>query len=203
MPRHNTAADKELTEDLPQELWAAKCVWVHCGSHVHWCSPSCPSTTASTLLCSAASTNSSCRWPTGRTTSQPSRHKPCTSRFTTPTAAPPLRSQPRRDMPTTAVLPKRIHFNLTPVSQPTVDDSETVCPGTPARFFACPVEASSSLYLQRNRGLPTWQLDSTIFAASRDQENRGGSVGAPCRGCLSTYSEHMSMCTVRIKSIYS
>jgi hypothetical protein len=28
MTRHNTAADKELSEDLPQELWAADQVWV-------------------------------------------------------------------------------------------------------------------------------------------------------------------------------
>jgi hypothetical protein len=36
LPRHNTAADRELPqdlpEDLPQELWTAKCVWVRfCG----------------------------------------------------------------------------------------------------------------------------------------------------------------------------
>jgi hypothetical protein len=30
LPRHNTAAVRELPEDLPQELWTAKCVWVRC-----------------------------------------------------------------------------------------------------------------------------------------------------------------------------
>jgi hypothetical protein len=33
MTRHNTAADKELPEDLPQELWAADQVLVHRGGH--------------------------------------------------------------------------------------------------------------------------------------------------------------------------
>jgi hypothetical protein len=33
MTRHNTAADKELPEDLPQELWAADRVWVRRGGH--------------------------------------------------------------------------------------------------------------------------------------------------------------------------
>jgi hypothetical protein len=33
MTRHNTAADKELPEDLPQELWAEDRVWVHRGGH--------------------------------------------------------------------------------------------------------------------------------------------------------------------------
>jgi hypothetical protein len=33
MTRHNTAADKELPENLPQELWAANRVWVSQGSH--------------------------------------------------------------------------------------------------------------------------------------------------------------------------
>ncbi len=34
MPRLNTAADKELPEDLPQELWATERVWVQCGGHM-------------------------------------------------------------------------------------------------------------------------------------------------------------------------
>jgi hypothetical protein len=39
MPRLNTAADKELPEDLPQELWAAERVWVRCGAHMPPLSP--------------------------------------------------------------------------------------------------------------------------------------------------------------------
>jgi transposase InsO family protein len=33
MTRHNTAADKEPPQDLPQELWAADRVWVRRGGH--------------------------------------------------------------------------------------------------------------------------------------------------------------------------
>jgi hypothetical protein len=39
MPRHNTAADKELPEDLPQELWATDWVWVRRGSHASSLAP--------------------------------------------------------------------------------------------------------------------------------------------------------------------
>ncbi len=39
MPRHITAADKELPEDLPPKLWAAERVWVRRGSHVPPLSP--------------------------------------------------------------------------------------------------------------------------------------------------------------------
>jgi hypothetical protein len=32
LPRHNTTAYRELPQDLPQELWTTKCVWVrYCG----------------------------------------------------------------------------------------------------------------------------------------------------------------------------
>ncbi len=61
-------------------------------------------------------------------------------------------------------------------------------PGKPAKFFARPGEASSSRYLQRNRGLPAWQRDYTFFAASRDQEAVGSSVGTLQQGCLHEYS---------------
>ncbi len=33
MTRHNTAVDKELPEDLPQEMWATDRVWVRRGGH--------------------------------------------------------------------------------------------------------------------------------------------------------------------------
>jgi hypothetical protein len=39
MARHNTAADKKLPEDLPQELWAADRVWVCRGGHAPPLSP--------------------------------------------------------------------------------------------------------------------------------------------------------------------
>jgi hypothetical protein len=40
LPRHNTAADRKLPEDLPQELWAAKCIWIRRrGGHVLPLSP--------------------------------------------------------------------------------------------------------------------------------------------------------------------
>jgi hypothetical protein len=39
MPRHSTAADKELPGDLPQELWAAERIWVHRSGHLPPLSP--------------------------------------------------------------------------------------------------------------------------------------------------------------------
>ncbi len=61
MTRHNTAVDKELSEDLPQELWVADRVWVHRGG-THG-----PFTTAPTLSSS---------WATGRITSPPPGSSP-------------------------------------------------------------------------------------------------------------------------------
>jgi hypothetical protein len=122
------------------------------------------------------------RWATGRTSPG---LKPCTSGSSIPTAMPPWHGRPLLDPP-----PKRIRFNFTP-TPPGAADPGTGFLGTPARFFACPGEASSSCYPQRNRGPPAWQRgDYTFFSASRDQEAGGSSVGTPCKGCLRPSLHH-------------
>jgi hypothetical protein len=62
MPRHSTAAVKELPEDLPQELWAAERVWVHRSGHL--------------LPLSPLYNGSGSRWAKGRTTSPPFTSSP-------------------------------------------------------------------------------------------------------------------------------
>jgi hypothetical protein len=64
---------------------------------------------------------------------------------------------------------------------PAVADSKTAFPGMPARFLACSEKALSSCYPRFHRGTPAWQLDYIFFAANRDQEAGGRSVGAPHR----------------------
>jgi hypothetical protein len=86
-------------------------------------------------------------------------------------------SRPQQDLPAAARLPKHVRFNLTPVP-PAAADPGTVFPGTPARFFTRPGEASSSRYLQHNCG----QRDYNFFAASRNQEAGGSTVGTPSQG---------------------
>jgi hypothetical protein len=88
--------------------------------------------------------------------------------------AAPRRGQPWQEPPAATV--------LTP--PPAAADPGTFFPGKPARCFARPGEAYSSRYPQRNRRLPAWHQDYTFFAASRDQEAGGSSLGTPCRGCL-------------------
>jgi hypothetical protein len=114
----------------------------------------------------------------------------------------PGRCRPLQDLPSTAGLPKHVCFNLTPIP-PAAADPGTFFLGTPARFFACPGEASSSRYLQHNRGQPAWQQDYTFFAASCDQEAGGSSVGTPPQGLptplLPSLVHHVmtSQCPVR------
>jgi hypothetical protein len=92
----------------------------------------------------------------------------------------------RRKQPDPAAPPKRVRFNLATASPPAAPG--TVFPGKPAWFFACPGEASLSRYPQRNRGPPAWQQDYTFYAASRDQEDGGSSVGTLRQSCLHEYS---------------
>ena len=178
MTRHNTAANKELPEDLPQELRAADRVWVRRGDHAPPLAPLYDGPYASS---SAASATSGSRWATGRTTSPPPGSSPAP-------AEPP--SRPRQEQPDPAAPPKRVRFNLGPASPPAAADPGTVFPGKPARFFARPGEASSSRYLQRNRGPPAWQRNYTFFDASCDQEAGGSSVGTLRQGCLHPFPHH-------------
>jgi hypothetical protein len=78
LPRHNTAADRELPEDLPEDLPQGvvdrqKVSGSAAAAKYH---PSPTSTMAPKPSCSSASATSSCRWPTGRTTSPPPASSP-------------------------------------------------------------------------------------------------------------------------------
>ncbi len=171
MPRHSTAADKELPEDLPQELWAAERIWVRRSGHLppHWPLYDGPYTGLQRSL-----HHFRLQMGDKEDNISTSCFKPCTT-----TAVPPQHDQPRRELPNNAALPKRVGFNIVPAPLPVAADSETIFPGKPARCLACTEESSSSRYPHGRRGAPAWQLDYTFFAASRDQEARGSSVGTP------------------------
>ncbi len=176
MTRHNTAADKELPEDLPQELWAADRVWVRRGGHAP------PLYSGPYTILQRSLRHFRLQMGDREDNVSNSRLKPCAGGAAIPLAAPPRRGRPWREQPAPAAPPKRVRFNLAPASPPAAADPGTVFPGTPARFFARPGEASSGRYPQRNRGPPAWQRDYTFFAASRDQEAGESSVGTLRQG---------------------
>jgi hypothetical protein len=90
LPRHNVAADRELPEDLPPDLWAADRVWVRRCGHVPPLTPLYDgpyaviqrSLRAFKLQIGGKEDNVST-----------SRLKPCSA--STPTASPPARGRPR------------------------------------------------------------------------------------------------------------
>ncbi len=90
-PRHNTAADKELPEDLPQELWAASRVWVSSGGNVPPLYDG-PYTILQRSLCHFWL--QMCDREGNISTS---RLKPSTSGSSIPMAAPPQRGRHRQD----------------------------------------------------------------------------------------------------------
>ncbi len=139
MTRHNTAADKELPKDLPQELWATECVWVRRGGQVPPFTPLYDGsyTVLQRSLCHF-------RLQMGdREDISTSRLKPCTGGTSIPTAWPAPEGNARR--PSASASTSQLHHRQNP---------GTVFPGKPARFFARPGEASSSSYPQHNRGPP-------------------------------------------------
>ncbi len=71
LPRHNVAADRELPEDLPPDLWAADRVWVRCCGHVPLLTP--------LYEGSAACVPSGSRLAARRTLSRPSASSPAAS----------------------------------------------------------------------------------------------------------------------------
>jgi len=151
LPRHNIAANRELPEDLPPDLWAADRVWVRRCGHVPPLTP---------LYDGPYAVNKrSLRYFQlqigGKEDSiSTSRLKPCSS--STPTAAPPTRGRPRlhpiADPPPPPTLRRRrrVRFNLPPAAA----DSGTVFPVQPDRFFERPEEATNSRYPRRQRGPP-------------------------------------------------
>jgi hypothetical protein len=185
MTRHNTAADKELPEDLPRELWAADRVWVRRGGHAP---PLSTLYDGPYAILQRSLRHFRLQLGNREDNVSTSRLKPCTGGAAVPTAAPPRRGWPRRKLP--AAPPKRVRFSLAPTPQPAAADPGTVFPGKPPRFFARPGEAYSSRYPQRNRGPPAWQWDYTFFAARRDQEAGGSSVATPQKSCLRPSSQH-------------
>jgi hypothetical protein len=104
MLRHNTAADSELPENLPQELWAAEGVWIRRGGHMPLLSDS-PYTV---LQCSLR--HFRLRMGGKEDNISTSHLKPCTSGSSTLTAAPPWRSRPQLEPPAAAAPPQRVHF---------------------------------------------------------------------------------------------
>jgi hypothetical protein len=139
MTRHNTAVDKELPEDLPRELWAEDRVWVRRGGHTP---PLLTLYDGPYTVLQRSLRHFRLQLGNRGDNISTSRLKPCTGGAAVPTAAPSWRGRPCREPP--APPPKRVRFNLAPTPQPAAADPGTVFPGKPARFFACPGEASSS-----------------------------------------------------------
>ncbi len=144
MPRHSTAADKVLTKDLPQELWAAERIWVCRTGHLppHW-----PLCDGSYAALQRSFRQFRLQMGDKEDNISTSCFKPCTT-----TAVPPQHGQPRRELPNSAALPKRVRFNIVPAPRPVAADSETIFPGKLARCFARTEEALSSplLHLLRS-----------------------------------------------------
>jgi hypothetical protein len=124
LPRHNVAADMELPEDLPPDLWAADRVWVRRCSHVLPLTPLYDGPDAVIQRSLRAF-----KLQIGGKEDQvsTSRLKPCSS--STPTASPPTRGRPRLHPAADPPQPptrerRRVRFNLTP--QPAAANSGTV-----------------------------------------------------------------------------
>ncbi len=98
MPRHNTAADRELPEDLPQELWTAEPLWVRCCSHMP--APLTPLYDGPYTVLQCSLRHFKPQMSDREDNISTSRLKPCcTSNAFTPTEAPPAHSRPRREPP--------------------------------------------------------------------------------------------------------
>jgi hypothetical protein len=171
LPGHNVAADRELPEDLPPDLWAADRVWVRRCGHVPLLTPLYDgpyaviqrSLRAFKLQIGGKEDNVST-----------SRLKPCSS--STPTASLPARGRPWLHPAVDPPPPptrerRRVRFDLTP--QPAAKDSGTVFPAQPCRFFERPGEATKSRYPRRQRGPPPGLKDYSFFLSHRDQEAGG------------------------------
>jgi hypothetical protein len=173
LPRHNVAADRELPEDLPPDLWAADRVWVRRCGHVP---PLTPLYDGPYAVLQRSLRAFKLQIGAKEDQVSTSRLKPCSA--STPTATPPTRGRPRLhiapDPPPPPPPPsrerRRVRFDLTP--QPAAADSGTVFPAQPCRFFERPEEATKSRYPRRKRGPPP-DLAYSFLSSRRDQEAGG------------------------------
>ena len=173
LPRHNVAADRELPEDLPPDLWAADRVWVRRCGHVP---PLTPLYDGPYAVLQRSLRTFKLQIGAKEDQVSTSRLKPCSA--STPTATPPTRGRPRLhiapDPPPPPPPPsrerRRVRFDLTP--QPAAADSGTVFPAQPCRFFERPEEATKSRYPRRKRGPPP-DLAYSFLSSRRDQEAGG------------------------------
>ncbi len=190
MTRHNTAADKELPEDLPQELWAADLVWVRRGGHVP---PLAPLYDGPYTVLQRSLRHFRLQMGDREDNVSTSRLKPCAAGAAIPTAAPPRCSRPHREQPPPAAPPKRVRFNLAPTSPPAAADPGTVFPGKPARFFARPCQGKHLEAATRNAtaGRPPGNgtTHSSPLAATK---KLGGALwaGTLRQGCLHPSPHH-------------
>jgi hypothetical protein len=90
LPRHNVAADRELPEDLPPDLWTADRVWVHRCGHVP---PLTPLYNGPYAVIQRSLRSFKLQMGGKEDKISTSRLKPCSS--STLTAAPPTRGRPR------------------------------------------------------------------------------------------------------------
>jgi hypothetical protein len=176
LPRHNVAADRELPEDLPPDLWAADRVWVRRCGHVP---PLTPLYDGPYAVLQRSLRTFKLQIGAKEDQVSTSRLKPCSA--STPTASPPTRGRPRlhiaADPPPPPTPPRRerrrVRFDLTP--QPAAADSGTVFPAQPSRFFVRPEEATKSRYPRRQRGPPAALTDYVYsFSLSHLDQEAGG-----------------------------
>ena len=186
LPRHNVAADRELPEDLPPDLWAADRVWVRRCGHVP---PLTPLYDGPYAVLQRSLRAFKLQIGAKEDQVSTSRLKPCSS--STPTASPPTPGRPRLHTAANPLPPpprrerRRVPFDLTP--QPAAADSGTVFPAQPCRFFERPEEATKSRYPRRQRGPPP-DLAYSFLPAYRDQEAGGTYVES--RPSLRTAPHH-------------
>jgi hypothetical protein len=184
MTRHNTAADKELPEDLPREVWAADRVWVRRGGHAP---PLLTLYDGPYTVLQRSLRHFWLQLGNREDNVSTSRLKPCTGGAAVPTAAPPWRGRPCREptarRPSVSASTSRPHHSHRKL--------------TLEPFFLASLPGflhAQGKHLQattRNAtGPPAWQWDYTFCAASRDQEAGRSSVAIPQKSWLRPSSQH-------------
>jgi hypothetical protein len=148
LPRHNVAADRELPEDLPPDLWAAHRVWVHRCGHLSLLYDG-PYAVIQRRLRSFKLQIG------GKEDKVSTSHlEPCST--STPTMTPPTPSAAHHRRPASAD-----GSVSTSPPLPAAADSRTVFPVQPDRFFERPEEGTKSRYPADNVGHPQVSLIAT------------------------------------------